>query len=587
MGFEIGAVPFNPDGWGPPDASASTTATSNLPFVPFSRSDKLGRIADWTRNFNNPGGRSSNRGAADSFFDFSGDDSLASSLAAEGDSSFRLVDGKPPPRPKGNPRWRSGYYQNRQNQLPQRRDEEVEARKREAEKERARRDRLYHLNRAGANSRREAAILKSSVDIQPEWNMLDQIPFSTFSKLSFSVPEPEDLLFCGGLEYYDRSFDRLTPKNERRLERFKNRNFFKVTTTDDPVIRRLANEDKATVFATDAILSTLMCASRSVYGWDIVVQRVGNKLFFDKRDGSQLDLLAVHETSQEPLPEAKDDINSAYSLSVEAAYINQNFTQQVLAKDGKKVAFEEPNPFASEGEEVASVAYRYRRWKLDDDMYLVARCELQSMLDLNNQRQFLTLNALNEFDPKYSGVDWRQKLETQRGAVLATELKNNANKLAKWTAQALLGSADMMKLGYVSRVHPRDHFNHVILAVVGYKPRDFASQINLNLANMWGIVKSIVDLCMKLNEGKYVLVKDPSKPQVRIYEVPADAFENDYVEEPLPEDEQAQPPKEDGNGLSAEISVAATDVEDKEIDALPIDTDFEIGKKSINFRRVF
>ena len=64
---------------------------------------------------------------------------------------------------------------------------------------------------------------------------------------------------------------------------------------------------------------------------------------------------------------------------------------------------------------------------------------------------------------------------------------------------------------------------------------------------MWGIVKSIVDLCMKLSEGKYALVKDPSKPEVRIYEVPADAFENDYVEEPLPDDEQVQPPEENNN----------------------------------------
>lgn len=41
------------------------------------------------------------------------------------------------------------------------------------------------------------------------------------------------------------------------------------------------------VFATDAIVSTLMCCCRSVYSWDIVVQRVGNKLFFDKRDDSE------------------------------------------------------------------------------------------------------------------------------------------------------------------------------------------------------------------------------------------------------------------------------------------------------------
>ncbi|KAL9452501.1 hypothetical protein AB3S75_008316 [Citrus x aurantiifolia] len=566
--FEIGAVPFNPDGWGPPESTATTTAALPLhvPFAPFSRSEKLGRIADWTRNaYNNPSNRqNASKNPADTVFDFSADDSFPLSANPDDDSSFRLVDGKPPPRPKFGPKWR--FNQHHRPQLPQRRDEEVEARKREAEKERARRDRHYNLNRSNVNqTRREAAVFKSSVDIQPEWNMLDQIPFSTFSKLSFSVSEPEDLLLCGSLEYYDRSYDRVTPKNERRLERFKYRNFFKVTTTDDPVIRRLANEDKATVFATDAILATLMCAPRSVYSWDIVIQRVGNKLFFDKRDGSQLDLLSVHETSQEPLPEAKDDINSAYSLSVEAAYINQNFSQQVLVRDGNKLTFDEPNPFANEGEEVASVAYRYRRWKLDDDMYLVARCEVQSVVDVNNQKSFLTLNALNEFDSKYSGVDWRQKLETQRGAVLATELKNNANKLAKWTAQSLLASADLMKLGYVSRVHPRDHFNHVILAVMGYKPKDFATQINLSTANMWGIVKSIVDLCMKLNEGKYVLVKDPSKPQVRIYEVPPDAFENDYVEEPLPEEEQVQPPTENAEGVEA--NGAANDLDDVVVDA--------------------
>ncbi|KAI3732044.1 hypothetical protein L1987_63241 [Smallanthus sonchifolius] len=568
VGFEIGDVPFNADGWGPPESATSAASILNhpvnVPFAPFSRSEKLGRIADWTKsNYNNPN-RSNNRNnnPADSAFDFTTDDSFAGGFNADDDSTFRLVDGKPPPRPKFGPKWR---FQNNRNQLPQRRDEEVEARKREAEKQRARRDRLYHANRSGNNNpRREAAVFKSSVDIQPEWNMIDQIPFSTFTKLSFAVSEPEDLLTCGSLEFYDKSYDRTTPKNERRLERFKNRNFFKVTTTDDPIIRRLANEDKATVFVTDSILSTLMCAPRSVHSWDIVIQRVGNKLFFDKRDGSQLDLLSVNETSQEPLPESKDDINSAHSLSVEAAYINQNFSQQVLVRDGKKVGFEEGNPFAGEGEEVASVGYRYRRWKLDNDVSLVARCEVQSVMEVNGQKSFMTVNALNEFDPKYSGVDWRRKLDTQRGAVLATELKNNANKLAKWTAQAILASADMMKLGYVTRVHPRDHFNHVILAVVGYKPKEFAGQINLNTANMWGIVKAIVDLCMKLNEGKYVLVKDPLKPQVRLYEVPADAFENDYVEEPLPEDEQVQPVE---NGDAVEQNGAANGVEEKEVKA--------------------
>ncbi|KAL6139994.1 hypothetical protein ACLB2K_058295 [Fragaria x ananassa] len=246
--FEVGGVPFNPDGWGPPDCTLN-----NVPYAPFSRFEKLGRIADWTRTFNIP---SRSKNPSDTVFDFSNDESFLGN--ADDDSSFRLVDGKPPPRPKFGPRWR--FQQ--QKHLPHRRDEEVEAKKREAEKERGRRDRHYISNRSNVHlPHREAAVCKSSVDIQPEWNMLDQIPFSAFSKLSFTVPEPEDLLFCGALESYDRTVDRITPKNERRLVRwFKNRNFSiaTITTSDDPVIRRLANEDKATVFATDTILSTLM-----------------------------------------------------------------------------------------------------------------------------------------------------------------------------------------------------------------------------------------------------------------------------------------------------------------------------------------
>ena len=61
--------------------------------------------------------------------------------------------------------------------------------------------------------------------------------------------------------------------------------------------------------------------------------------------------------------------------------------------------------------------------------------------------------------------------------------------------------------------------------MVGYDPRKFAEQMNLNLANGWGIVRTIVDMCRKMSDGKYVLVKDPNKPLLRLYEVPAGTFE--------------------------------------------------------------
>ena len=121
---------------------------------------------------------------------------------------------------------------------------------------------------------------------------------------------------------------------------------------------------------------------------------------------------------------------------------------------------------------------------------------------------------------RIAGVDYRKQIETQRGAVIATELKNNANKLAKWTCCALLAGADIMKLGFVSRAHPKDPANHVILNTQSYKPKDFAQQINLTETNMWGVFKAVADATMKLPDGKYLLVKDPNKPTLRTYEVP-------------------------------------------------------------------
>ena len=50
-----------------------------------------------------------------------------------------------------------------------------------------------------------------------------------------------------------------------------------------------------------------------------------------------------------------------------------------------------------------------------------------------------------------------------------------------------------MKLGFVSRVNRMDPTSHVILGTHSYKPRDFAAQIALNMNNMWGIMKMLID----------------------------------------------------------------------------------------------
>ena len=178
--------------------------------------------------------------------------------------------------------------------------------------------------------------------------------------------------------------------------------------------------------------------------------------------------------------------------------MNQAFREQVLLGEGERQPLQEACP-ADLGPQGGG--YKYCKWQLGGAA-VVVRCAVDAAVRLGDSTQLVAVHALNEFDPKWSGellggsgqgvggvgrrgrrqlpasfllagackragvallllpaprhhpahpfratrrllplpagVDWRQKLENQRGAVLATELKNNANKIAKWTAAALV-----------------------------------------------------------------------------------------------------------------------------------------------------
>lgn len=66
--------------------------------------------------------------------------------------------------------------------------------------------------------------------------------------------------------------------------------------------------------------------------------------------------------------------------------------------------------------------------------------------------------------------------------------------------------------------------------------------MNLSLSNGWGIVRTIADMCLSRGEeeSKFVLVKDPNKSILRLYEVPTSSFDHDEdedeVEAPQPEE---------------------------------------------------
>ena len=356
--------------------------------------------------------------------------------------------------------------------------------------------------------------------------------------------------------YYDRLYDRISAKTEKPLAP-SDKPIQNFSTSEDPILQKvidlshimyqmIKHTTKPTVYATDSILVALMSATRSIYSWDMIITKQGNTIVLDKREGTIFDYISVNENAIEPPTEDKESFNSNIALSMEATHVNRSFAQQVI-KESEKLEFQNPSPFSA-ASPTSSKAYRYRKWELGENLSLVLRTHMDAAIQQSNgaeitklstsaypasETQFITVNTLLEYDSRLSNTpDWRQKLDSMKGAVLAAEFKNNGVKLLKWTLESLLSGVDQMRVGFVSRTSPKDRKKHGIIGTGIYKPYDFLSQMNFDVGSGWGIVKTIADLCMnQLDDGKYILLKDANKPVMRLYSVPLDTFDGSVQEE--------------------------------------------------------
>lgn len=403
----------NPEGWGP---CAISDQFKDMPYQPFSKSDRVGKVADWT------GQTYADKRMANKYNSQFAGGAQYSFFIEEDDDKYQLVDtGRGTRSNQRGPGGRLGGrigQRNQRNRLqggrgggnmqvinkngrmqPGRGGMNQNTRGGRWSKNQSGRGKY---DKQGGMKKRDAL---ASVYVKSSWKVLEEMDFPRLSKLTLpGISEGSDIYKCGSLEYYDKTYDRVTCKNEKRLQRV-NRISYKVTTTDDPMIRTLS-KSHGNVYATDAIIAALMCATRSVISWDIVVQRVGDKLFFDKRDESDFDLLTVNETAADPPyndEEGKNTINWPKNLAMEATYISHNFSQQALKKEEQRFSFENPNPFIREGDESEplSVAYRYRKFDLGDGIELVVRTELDAVtVGPSGDHQFMNLKGLLEWDSK-------------------------------------------------------------------------------------------------------------------------------------------------------------------------------------------
>ena len=355
------------------------------------------------------------------------------------------------------------------------------------------------------SNRAPAIIREPSIKVAPTWKLVEEIEFSRLAKVQINVEEPTVLTTCGSAKVYDKSFDKLRAKAEKPFSGEPSELRTHKSASTDDFFLDLANKGEATIFTTDVVASLLMACQRTVLPWDILIRRRGQAVFLDARPGSKIEQAVVHETHSDFQGEVSESINAYASLSEESSKINEALPE-FLGKESVKF------------DEKTGPACRYTKIHLGDQHILAVRSEVSNAA--GGAAAVAICKAFLEYQPS-TQMDWRQKLDSSRGAVLAHEVKNNGAMVARWIYQAIYSAAASLKLAYVSRAAWKNPQKHVILGVQEFDPYDLATQINLNVANGFGIVRAIAEMCLALPEDQeYALVRDANKPMLRLYSLP-------------------------------------------------------------------
>lgn len=74
-----------------------------------------------------------------------------------------------------------------------------------------------------------------------------------------------------------------------------------------------------------------------------------------------------------------------------------------------------------------------------------------------------------------------------------------------------------MRIGFISRVKATDAKSHTILGCQRFKPLEFSTQAGVRPASLWGSLKRVLDEIESLEDGRYVLLRDPNEPILRFY----------------------------------------------------------------------
>ena len=171
----------------------------------------------------------------------------------------------------------------------------------------------------GTYSRR--GIREPSYEVKPEWQLIQTFNKQRFDKLPNLTPGIQgQAAEAGEIHEFNTAWEKCTIRKSKRLGKHSDA-VPDLDITADDIIVELAIAKKAQVFMTDSAAAAIMCSSKAVFSWDLVIKKQGKMIFVDKREEeNMLDWQTVSETAQHDYqPHDEDGKNGVRQLMKEAA----------------------------------------------------------------------------------------------------------------------------------------------------------------------------------------------------------------------------------------------------------------------------
>lgn len=519
--------------WGPSKSTPNSLKFNGVPYAPFIKSDKLGKIADWQsakeeeQNFKANNNLQRKR---DLYHAYGA--SAAKMFGAEvEEKGFSTVDSNATTSNNSNKQavlkgGRKLQYQNQQG--AKKASDSLSSKKKvvsnpsTAKKQPTAQKSRWNTPAGKWNSSKwnneEAKTGEASITVDESWKSVAEIEFNRLTKLNLDIPKPETLSTNGKIHQYLKKYESNSVIPLEHSMKIKNNQ----SSSNDPNLQEYSRQNAAKVFITDEILSQLMCAPKSSASWDVIVTKKDGKIFFDKRENTFE--IPINENS--PLQDLKEsDINSSANALLESVETSDAFVSGSLSK--MSVTYDGKSPIVASS--AIEKGYKYIKYELpngasaDDDkgtIPLIVRAHLDAYTATSTQ--YVSLHSLLQTQSN----DWRTKFQGgSQGNIFADEIKKNNNKISQWATQSVIGGVNTMKIGFIARENPKSNANHFVAGTMTFGVSILCQQLNVSINNGWGIVKSFIDIIE--HEGgdedyKFVIFKTPQAQKIIIYKVPLD-----------------------------------------------------------------